>query len=172
MKIRAATADDAPALGPVHVDSWRAAYRGLVPDARLDALDCERRAQSFRQWLEDADSAIFVTECAGRVVGFLTLGASRDADVDPKVTGEVMGIYLDPDHWRQGLGGTLCRHAENVLSRRGYTQVTLWVFAGNPRARRFYEAMGFEPDGASRELNVGAPLEAVRYRKALADGGT
>ena len=46
---------------------------------------------------------------------------------------------------------------------------SLWVFAGNEQARRFYEAMGYSPDGASRMLVPGPPLEAVRYRKGLPD---
>ncbi len=28
--------------------------------------------------------------------------------------------------------------------------ITLWVFEQNERARKFYEAAGFEPDGAER----------------------
>ena len=44
---------------------------------------------------------------------------------------------------------------------------SLWVFADNPRARRFYEAMGFETDGASKTLQMGVPLGAVRYRRDI-----
>jgi hypothetical protein len=41
MEIRPARVNDAPALGRVHVDSWRAAYRGLVPDSSLQAFTYE-----------------------------------------------------------------------------------------------------------------------------------
>jgi len=34
MKVRPAVPEAVPALAQVHVDSWRAAYRGLVPDER------------------------------------------------------------------------------------------------------------------------------------------
>jgi len=43
----------------------------------------------------------------------------------------------------------------------------MWVFAGNANARRFYEAMGYVPDGASKILEAGKPLEAVRCRRRL-----
>jgi ribosomal protein S18 acetylase RimI-like enzyme len=79
----------------------------------------------------------------GQILGFLTLGGCRDSDVDPQITGEIWGIYLAPQYWRRGAGTLLCRHAEQVLAARGYSELKLWVLAGNGPARRFYEAMGF-----------------------------
>jgi ribosomal protein S18 acetylase RimI-like enzyme len=167
MNIRRATPGDAGALAKVHVDSWRAAYRGLVPDSHLDNLDYERRSVRFRESLAASSEETYVAEENGKVVGFLTLGACRDEDVDREVTGEIWGIYLAPQHWRKGVGRLLCQRGEEILSTRGYTIATLWVFEGNHQARQFYEAMGFETDGASKSLNVGAPLQAIRYRKQL-----
>lgn len=164
-----ATADDAAALARVHVDSWRAAYQGLVPDSFLDALSYERRTKNFRQWLEGDAAETYLVEDNGELRGFLTLGACRDSDAELGRTGEIWGIYLAPEHWRKGIGRVLCRRGEQILKSRGYTQATLWVFEENEQARRFYEAMGFETDGALKTLNPGAPLKAVRYRKTLKD---
>ncbi len=74
-----------------------------------------------------------------------------------------------PEHWRKGIGITLCKQSESMLASRGYSVATLWVLEANDQARRFYEAMGFRVDGASKILNLGAPLKAVRYRKELSD---
>jgi hypothetical protein len=63
----------------------------------------------------------------------------------------------------------LCRYGEHILRARGYRSATLWVFAGNEQGRRFYEAMGYRADGATKILTPGAPLEAVRYRRELGD---
>lgn len=165
MGIRRATPDDAAALAKLHIDAWRAAYRGLVPDAHLDGMDYERRTQRWRAGLAENTEETYLAEQDAALVGILTLGACRDADVDPETTGEIWGIYLAPGCWRKGLGTLLCRYGESLLQARGYRSAALWVFAGNDRARRFYEAMGYEADGASKVLNLGAPLEAVRYRK-------
>ncbi len=59
------------------------------------------------------------------------------------------------------------KHAENALKERGYAKFFIWVFTQNPRARRFYEAMGFKTDGGSKMLNFGISLEVIRYRKEL-----
>lgn len=169
MNIRRATGEDAAALARLHVASWRAAYRGLVPDAYLDGLDPDQRTQRFRESLDRNAEETYLAEGGGKILGFLTLGPCRDSDLDPQTTGEIWGIYLAPEHWREGAGTALCRFGEALLQSRGLRTVTLWVLAGNPRARRFYEAMGFAADGGSTTAHLGAPLEAVRYRKRLPD---
>jgi ribosomal protein S18 acetylase RimI-like enzyme len=165
MNLRRAIPDDATALAHVHVDSWRAAYRGLVPDEFLDSLDYCQRSLRFRESLATGSGETYLAEKDGEPFGILTVGACRDADLDRVTAGEIWGIYLAPQHWRKGLGRALFQRAEQMLQARGYTLATLWVLEGNQQARRFYEAMGFETDGASRVLNLGAPLKAIRYRK-------
>jgi ribosomal protein S18 acetylase RimI-like enzyme len=167
MKIRLATPDDALPLARLHVAAWRAAYRGLVPDEFLDGLDVDARAARFRSWLTAREAENHMAEEDRELWGWLTVDGCRDPDLDPQTTGEIWGIYLAPAHWRQGLGRTLCRYGEEILRSRGYAVATLWVLSGNERARRFYEAMGFFADGASKSPDLGVPLEAVRYRKAL-----
>jgi ribosomal protein S18 acetylase RimI-like enzyme len=103
----------------------------------------------------------------GEVVGFLTLGAARDPDLDVGRTGEIWGIYISPAYWRRGIGKRLAEEAERILKSRGYEDAVLWVLEDNQQARRFYEAMGFSLDGESKTVDWGAPLKAVRYRKAL-----
>jgi len=101
------------------------------------------------------------------VVGFLTVGASHDPDLDVNLTGAIWRIYISPDYWRKGIGRRLVEEAERLLRSRGYGDAVLWVLEGNQRARRFYEAMGFKLDGKSKNVDWGAALKAVRYSKGL-----
>jgi ribosomal protein S18 acetylase RimI-like enzyme len=167
MNIRPARVDDAPLLARVHVDSWRAAYRGLVPDSSLQGFGYQWREESFRQSLATGAEETYLVQVEGQVVGFLTLGAARDPDLDVSRTGEIWGIYISPGYWRKGIGKRLAEEAERIVKSRGYQDAVLWVLEGNQQARRFYEAMGFALDGESRDIDWGAPLKAVRYRKAL-----
>jgi ribosomal protein S18 acetylase RimI-like enzyme len=169
MNIRQAILDDANILAKLHIDSWRAAYRGFIPADHLDSLDYERRARRFRESLAHNQEETYLAEGNGKIFGFITLGACRDADVDQDATGEIWGIYLAPGHWRKKLGTSLCRFGEQLLKERCYRSVKLWVFAGNPRAIKFYEAMGYKADGTQRMLNFGAPLKAVRYGRDMKD---
>lgn len=46
--VRDATADDADALGVLHVRAWQAAYRGAMPDDYLDGLNAADRAELWQ----------------------------------------------------------------------------------------------------------------------------
>lgn len=162
MNLRRATLDDAPALAKAHVESWLKAYRGIVPDARLHGFTVERQTERFRQSLAEDSEETYVAELDGQILGFLTLGDCRDSDVDHSTTGEIWGIYLLPQHWRKGIGRFLAKQGESMLASRGCSFVTLWVLEANGQARRFYEAVGFETDGATKQ-------KAIRYRKKLKD---
>ena len=167
VNMRPARVDDAPALARVHVDSWRAAYRGLVPDSSLQRFTYQWREECFRQALATGAEETYVVQLDEEAVGILTVGAARDADLDVNRTGEIWGIYISPEYWRKGIGSRLVEEAERMLKSRGYENAVLWVLEGNQQARGFYEAMGFSPDGESKIIDWGTPLKAVRYRKAL-----
>jgi GNAT superfamily N-acetyltransferase len=105
-----------------------------------------------------------VAEASGVIVGFASVGASRDADAD----GELFAIYVDPDHWRTGIGRDLMTAAEQDLRDLGHAEAILWVLADNPRARKFYERVGWHYDGTTRPIEVfGVEVSEVRYRKEL-----
>jgi CheY-like chemotaxis protein len=73
VEVRDATSADARAIATVHVTSWRAAYRGLLPDRFLDRLSVDERAPTWRRRIDgrhDAE-AVLVAERDGAVVGFL-----------------------------------------------------------------------------------------------------
>jgi ribosomal protein S18 acetylase RimI-like enzyme len=165
--IRRAGASDAPLLAQVHVDSWRAAHRGLVPDSFLRDFTYERREKAWGQFLEEDVEETYLAEVEGRAAGILTVGAARDADLDVGPTGEIWGIYVAPAYWGRGIGRTLLQEGERLLLSRGNRDAVLWVLEGNAVARRFYEAAGYGPDGAVKSVELGVPLRAVRYRKTL-----
>jgi GNAT superfamily N-acetyltransferase len=168
--VRAATPGDAPAVARVHVDSWRAAYAGLIPQAILDGLSVERREGFWRTAIENPyDHRLWVVESGGLVVGLASTGPGRDDDL-PAAAGEVLAIYLAPTEWDRGLGARLFRRAIADLRARELDPLVLWVLAANARGRRFYEAMGWRPDGAERPIDFdGTPVAEIRYRAAPAE---
>jgi ribosomal protein S18 acetylase RimI-like enzyme len=139
--VRLATEGDARAIAEVQVASWQAAYRGLMPDARLDAFTVEARAPVWARILEKRESR--TTVCVrDHVVAFCSTGESRDTPGQ----GEIWALYAHPEVWGTGAGRELIEEAKRELSA-SYSHTTLWVLAGNTRAIRFYEAAGFELDG-------------------------
>lgn len=168
MNIRAITIDDADALAKIHIDAWKEAYRDLVPIEHLNGLNYAHRAAGFRSAIADKREETYCAEDINGLLGFVTLGSCRDRDVDHSTTGEIWGIYLAPGHWRKGIGSKLCQYAESVLRSRHCHQIVLWVFEANASARRFYEALGFTIEGATKGLTIGGvALPTVRYIKKL-----
>jgi GNAT superfamily N-acetyltransferase len=111
-------------------------------------------------------------EVNGRVAGVAATGPSRDSDATVN-TGEVYSIYLDPEVIGQGVGRVLFAAAVDDLASRGFRTGTLWVLTDNQRARRFYEAAGWRPDGATkRDVRADGTLDETRYRTAIGTPGT
>lgn len=165
--IRSAEVADAPQIARVHIASWQEGYAGIVPPDVLANLDVARREAEWHDWLADGPrngvrTWLATSEEAG-VVGFATLGPSRDEDADRR-TSEIYAIYLVPDAWGHGVARELMR---TILAEpEAEDPITLWVLADNPRARHFYRRHGFSTDGTERlEDFGGARLLEVRYRR-------
>jgi ribosomal protein S18 acetylase RimI-like enzyme len=144
--IRRATVDDADAIERVQVETWRAAYAGLMPDGAVASFDVEARQRWWREGLAHEPrpgSETLVAELDGAVVGFVSVGACRDEDGP----GELYAIYLDSTRWGSGVGRALIERAEESLRASGFAEARLWVLEGNERAERFYRAAGWERDG-------------------------
>ena len=174
MAIRSAVEDDAYAIARVQILAWRKAYAGIMPPAFLDGMDSVRRVTSWRRALSSpaAMRTDVVLDPAGKIIGFFVYGASRDDDAAVG-TGELVAINLLPAHWRQGLGRKMMARLLAAAAERGWQALTLWVLETNVQARGFYEAHGFEADGASQidaDL-TGTPLHLLRYRRLLPPAG-
>jgi ribosomal protein S18 acetylase RimI-like enzyme len=171
--IRAALPPDAADIARVHVEAWRAAYVGIVPQAVLDRLSIDRRTQFWARRLADpGESRTFVAVRDGRIVGFASTGRPADPE-HPQGTAELETIYLLPKVWRVGVGRLLMRHSMDDLVERGFSSAILWVLTENERGRRFYKAVGWQSDGRVQKLAFdGTAVEEMRYRFDLRGGST
>ncbi|MEU4695201.1 GNAT family N-acetyltransferase [Actinoplanes sp. NPDC023714] len=161
--VRPAVPADAPGLATVHVLTWQAAYRGMMPQAYLDALSVAERAATWRGWLDRIAPPRAVLVLSPGVSGFVTVGAGEDPS-----TGQLFAIYVLPSLWGTGCGRQLMDAGVASLTASGFTSATLWVLEENVRARRFYEAAGWHWDGATLlDDSRGFPLHEIRYRRAL-----
>ena len=169
MLIRPAVVADSEAIARVRVDAWKAAYRGLMPDAVLDGLNVDTETGRVRENLAalPPERYFFVglLEGAG-VAGFATGGPCRDAD--PEYSGELYALYVHPGSQRAGLGRALLAAAAAWLRQQGHKKMLVWVLRDNHPARRFYEAAGWRPDGAEDVYDVGGVgYPEVRYATDL-----
>jgi ribosomal protein S18 acetylase RimI-like enzyme len=170
LQIRPAIPADAEAIARLHLASYRAAYQDLIPAEVLSSLRSEDREKRWQAALNYPRRCTLVAEdddAGPAIIGFAEVGPSRDDDAGAE-TGELMTLHVTQGHWRRGLGRSLNGIAIATLAARGFRTATLWVLAGNSRARAFYEAMGWNDDGTARELLVWGSTQVaeVRYRCA------
>lgn len=165
--VRRATSADVERIAAIHVASWRRAYRGQLPDALIESMSIAQRAQRWHELLASPAHDLHVAVRDGAILGFCSLIPSRDVDA-PESTGEIAALYVDPAHWRAGIGRGLVLGAIEQAQHRAYRQLTLWVLASNASARAFYASLGFAADGAEKtEQRQGHEMYEVRYRRAL-----
>lgn len=125
-------------------------FRLAVPAERGALEELQRRASLI--WEEDreallanpdaielpleqiTDGRTIVAESAGQLLGFAVVLRRDDGDA------ELDGLFVEPSHWRHGIGRVLVEHAERLATNDG--AASLWVTA-NTRALGFYGVCGF-----------------------------
>ena len=151
--VRPAREDDAEAIAGVHVETWRDAYAGLLPQEVLDGLSRRRQMRRWRRAIRDPEGELGQVFVAGAgadgIAGFGS--ASREA-------GEITTLYVRPGAQRRGVGRMLFHCMAEFLEG----PVSLWVLDGNPAAG-FYERLGGRPGVCATVERWGMELGRTRY---------
>jgi ribosomal protein S18 acetylase RimI-like enzyme len=168
IEVREAVVEDADAMANVNAAGWRAGYKGIVPDERLQNLPIGRWRREMRDGLRGprGDSFTRIAEMGGTVAGYCLISApARDEPDDSKLS-ELVAIYVRPQSWRRGVGRELITAAVGHAGELGYEEMYLWTFEHNQRALDFYLDFGFQPDGTRRDYQpLGIPT--LRLRRKL-----
>ncbi len=152
--IRPATQADLGAIRDLQVDSWRGAYRGMLPDSFLQDEVVE--VLSGRWAVLPGDSWIVDTAWDGdRLAGFISV----DREKGP-------GAYVDNLHVAArakgaGVGRRLMANAARALALDGVGRLWLTVIDENTPARGFYRRMGGRELQPFDELLYGQPVTAI-----------
>ena len=159
-----AVAEDAPAIAALHAESWRTAYRGMVPDDFLDGPINEERLQFWTRRmvaLDPVHSSVVKAVSESHLAGF----ACIILDVDPIWGALLDNLHVRPDLKGRGIGGRLFDHVlEWARAVRPGRPLHLWVLDKNAPARRFYERRGGRiADSKTLDVVPGVPVVDVRY---------
>jgi ribosomal protein S18 acetylase RimI-like enzyme len=140
--IRPAHAGDAEAIARVRVDSWRETYRGMIPQAYLDAMQLETSRAMWEKILTAGSPAVsvFVAERGVEIIGF----SSGNMLARPKhgFDAELSAIYIRREFHGAGIGRRLVAEIAVSQCALGARGLIVWVIAGNKAARAFYERLG------------------------------
>lgn len=159
MDIRRATTDDVPTIRSLAREAWRKAYADAVPESVVDDAVSEWYAEETMNQIIGVGGQVCLVALDGTdVVGFAH-GATADG------RGDVLRLYVHPDHWREGIGTTLLEAMEERLAERGAETMQAMVLADNEIGNAFYEKHGFEKAGeAETQLGGESRTENVYAR--------
>jgi ribosomal protein S18 acetylase RimI-like enzyme len=163
--IREANQDDVAGMAKVRVDTWRAAYQGIVPDDFLAGLSYQSTSERWQKafWENRSPNvAVFVAENERReIVGIAICGPEQSQD--PVYQGEIYVLYVLPQYQNQGIGRELAAACVGHLTQQLAVETMLiWVIAENPY-RRFYESLGGKPVKEKTKEIGGKLISEVGY---------
>lgn len=152
-------ADDSEAVSRIYEESWKYAYKGIIPQEYLDSIP-------EGQWvsnLDNPDRKTLICMEGDKYIGTSSFGQSRLEKLSN--WGEIISIYLLPEYMGKGYGKILLQTSVSELKKLGYEDVFLWVLRENNRARRFYERFGFTETEDYLETYIGGKkLQEIRYQ--------
>lgn len=141
--VRSGKRDDTAAAAWLWVKS--AEEHTLYDSVYATSSDAEKIMRRFLADLSASSlSCLFVAERDGVVIGFLS-GEMREGSpaFEPKTWAAVEDVYVLPDHRSSGVGHVLFEKFQEWARRKGASGISLQVAAGNARARKLYESLGF-----------------------------
>ena len=165
--IRRAGPADAEAVARIHVESWKVAYRGIMPDEVIAKTDLAYRTAFWRERIADRAWPVWLVDADGQAVAFCQMIPTPDPDDDPSTVGHITALHVLPDLRGRGHGRALLEQVCDEFRHRAFVEVTLWVLEANTKARRFYEQHGFRDDGGKKMHSRMTTVPEVRYRTRL-----
>jgi ribosomal protein S18 acetylase RimI-like enzyme len=166
MLLRQAIRADAPQIARVDVDTWRSAYRGILPGPYLDGLSYAGRERLWLHFLSERRARqthpilVFEDYLSGEIAGFSSAGPERRGSA--RFRGELYTLYVLERYQGQRLGRRLVQGSAALLAGQGMRSMLVWVLAENP-ARHFYESLGGRYL-KSEEIQIGGVgVEQVAY---------
>ncbi|MFE9750825.1 GNAT family N-acetyltransferase [Saccharothrix saharensis] len=172
--VRTAQPDDVAEIARIHRDTWRTAYRDLVPAEVLDALDVDRTAAAWAEAV--AHGQVFVAVEGKWTVGFCVAGMAPEDEVaradgslpEDAATTALLHVLVEPRWGRRGHGGRLLATAALHLREAGATRGVAWVPEADKASIGFYGRAEWAADGTVRTLDAGGrPLREIRVTGGL-----
>jgi ribosomal protein S18 acetylase RimI-like enzyme len=149
MEVRAAVDGDVPEIRLVAERAWSTDYP--------DIISRESVAAGVHEWydaamigpaVDRADSVVLVADVDDAVVGFAHAVVSEDV-------GNILRLYVDPDHRGQGVGSELLSAVTDRLFERDVDRIRGMVLAANDLGNEFYDGHGFDRTSETHETEIG-----------------
>ena len=144
--IRRAQIGDENSLAYVQTESWKEAFKKIIPAELLsECTKTERAAAMYKRLLEGQKGNGYILELDGKPHCIAYWGEAREKDMTGYA--ELLCIHSLKEGWHKGYGSLMMKRILDDVKKAGYSKIMLWVFDNNVRAIKFYEKHGFAASG-------------------------
>ena len=135
--LRRARANDAPTIAAYHRRCWAVSFRSIVEPEVMAFVEASPLAGVVALWEtrihpDSTAQVVVVPDDDDRPIGHVMVDGA-----------ELVHLFIDPDHHRQGWGRTLLDVGERMIADGGHTTAELHTMVGNTPAIALYEATGW-----------------------------
>ncbi len=117
----------------------------LMCELGYETTTAEMR-QRLESILSDARYGTFIAEVDNQIAGMIgTLTHASHEHND--FSGKIIALVVSKKQRRSGIGRALIAAAEQDFAKRGTTRVSLTTRFARANAHRFYQALGYSPNG-------------------------
>lgn len=183
--VRPARETDAERIAEIQLATWRTAYPRFIPRFAIDAVPARLVTERWQDAVRHPPSErhrvlVAIEQAADRsetLVGFTAVGPADDTWLVPgESTPEselaaITDLLVEPRWGRRGHGSRLLAAAVDLWRADGFTSAVAWAFQEDVATRKFLASAGWQPDGATRALDLdGIIVPQLRWHVALAPG--
>jgi len=159
--VRKARFSDIQEIALIHVQSWKSAFKGLMPERYINSYTLEDRKTEWLSILDSGSESVIIAEDNDRLVGFLSFSENVNFLYLSK-------LYLCPSIYGKGVGCLLMKQMESEAQTACIDLIRLYVLDNNQSAMKFYTKQGFEfGDGFESEEFEGETIIDLLMEKIL-----
>ena len=158
MIIRNARTLDRPALVRFMAD-LQEFERGLETNRTPGGEMAEGHLTALESWAGGhPGGGVMVAKTGGQLIGFIIFGVDQAMGTyvpeETRSMGRISDLRVEPEHRGSGVARTLIDAAEARLRGAGLKRIEIYAEAGNAKALRLYQALGYGP----YEVSLAKPL--------------
>ncbi|AWZ48496.1 GNAT family N-acetyltransferase [Clostridiaceae bacterium 14S0207] len=154
MIVRKAEKDDVYDISKIHVDTWKSAYKNIIPNEYLGNRSYDKQVDKWNKRLfqnEDTKEFMLLAEDEnGQVIGFSSASINEEGS---EFDSTLYTLYVRQDYQKKGIGKLLVKEVASKLQSLGAESMILWTFAKND-ASNFYKHIGGIKD-KNKIVNIG-----------------
>lgn len=130
---------DAAALASIHIRSYQATYKNILPDEYLDNLSHAATTSEFISKLAHPKRSLLVARQNGILLGYGYFGPQSISEIP--CDGEIVELYIKQEARSQGVGRRLVYAMMKAMAGAGLMTYSVWALSLNTSACRFYTSL-------------------------------